>query len=308
MRIVLLILALVSCATVFAEDGALHYFTQGNRPGVATPYGDNEAVGQYLQCGDVKLWYEVYGEGAPLFVFHGGGVGSPYELGELIDAIRSLNRYQVFVVSTRGHGRSELGVKRMSLEQRAEDFSELIRKLSPGRKVALVGFSDGAYSSMSLAVHNPELVERVVAIGAGTVAAGYMSPDAKIADWEKADKRFCDQQRRLMPEPARWQEFLSDYMGYWSRLNLDREFFSIIECPLLLIVGDEDDHAPIQTVVDAYYMAPRSRLSVIPKAWHTCFLDNFPATWSAMESFLTADAATFDGSVKVDYPKGESTR
>lgn len=277
-----------------------YYFTQGDRPGSETPYGNNTSVGKYVQADDVKIYYEVYGEeGKPLYVLHGGGVGSPYEMGQLIDSLRCLGQFRVFVVSTRGHGRSELGHRRMSLEQRATDMSAVIRQLTPGEKVSLVGFSDGAYSSMSVAVHYPELVERIVAIGAGTLKPGYMAPDAKVSDWEKYDMRYCEQQRRLMPEPDRWQEFLTDYMSYWNRLNLDDGFFGRIQCPVLMMVGDEDDHAPIQTVVDAYFMAPSARLSIIPKSWHPCFLDNFPSTWSSMKNFVLENDKDLQGSKKV---------
>ena len=296
-NILIVLLCLLSVAIVAQEK--YHYFDQGQRQGSATPYGNNTSVGQYVQADDVRLYYETYGEGSPLFVLHGGGVGSSYELGELIDSLRAQQRYKVFVVSTRGHGRSELGHRKMSLEQRAKDMSAVIRQLVPEQKVSLIGFSDGAYTSMSVAVYYPELVERVVAIGAGTVKAGYMSAEVNVADWGVADKRFYDQQRRLMPEPDRWQEFATDYMSYWNRLNLGKDFFSRIQCPILMMTGDEDDHAPVQTVVDAYYMAPKAQLSIIPKAWHTCFLDNFPATWWSLKKFVLQDINQLQGSRKV---------
>lgn len=298
-RILLLSWIVLSCSKSNSTMESFYYFTQGDRPGSETPYGNNTSIGKYVQADDVKIYYETYGEGKPLYVLHGGGVGTPYEMGQLIDSLRGLGMFKVFVISTRGHGRSELGHKKMSLEQRAIDLSEVINHLSPGEKVSFVGFSDGAYSAMSVAVHHPELVERIVAIGAGTVKAGYMAADAKVSDWEKYDKRFCDQQRSIMPEPDRWQEFLTDYMSYWNTLNLREEFFSRIQCPVLLMVGDEDDHAPLQTVVDAYYMAPSSRLSIIPKAWHTCFMDNFPATWNSMKRFVQENIDELQGSRKV---------
>lgn len=301
--ILIALLYLLSLAALAQKN--YYYFAQGERQGSATPYGNNTSVGQYVQADNVRLYYEIYGEGSPLFVLHGGGVGSPYELGELIDSLRAQQRYKVFVVSTRGHGRSELGHRKMSLQQRAKDMSAVIRQLAPNQKVSLVGFSDGAYTSMSVAVHNSELVERVVAIGAGTVKAGYMSAEVKVSDWETADKRFYDQQRRLMPEPDRWQEFATDYMGYWNHLNLGRDFFSRIQCPILMMTGDEDDHAPVQTVVDAYYMAPKAQLSIIPKAWHTCFLDNFPATWWSLKKFLLEDINQLQGSHKIYDKKNQ---
>ena len=58
--------------------------------------------------------------------------------------------------------------------------------------VILFGFSDGAYTSYKVAAMYPDRVERVVAIGAGTLQPGYFPPDMKVEDLEKADKAFMD--------------------------------------------------------------------------------------------------------------------
>jgi hypothetical protein len=70
---------------------------------------------------------------------------------------------------------------------------------------------------------------------------------------------------------------------------------------LLTIAGDEDDHAPLVTMVAAHQMIPDSRLCIVPKAWHTAFLDNFPVTWAAMDGFIHADRNSFQRSRKVEY-------
>ena len=274
---------LLASILTLASTAQTFYFTQGERKGSDTPYGNNSAAGQYIATDDIRMWCEVYDEGDPLVVLHGGGVGCAYEMSALIDSLRAQKRYRVIVLATRGHGRTGLGHKHMSLEQRARDFAPVIRQLAGGRKARILGFSDGA---MSIAINDPELVERVVAIGAGTVRAGFMAEDVNVKDWEAFDKRFCDQQKALMPEPDRWQEFASDYMRYWHNVNLGKDFFSKIPCPVLFMAGDRDDHAPVQTVVDARQLTPRSHLSIIPDAWHTCWLDNMPATWSALKGFI----------------------
>ena len=277
---------LLASILTLASTAQTFYFTQGERKGSDTPYGNNSAAGQYIATDDIRMWCEVYDEGDPLVVLHGGGVGCAYEMSALIDSLRAQKRYRVIVLATRGHGRTGLGHKHMSLEQRARDFAPVIRQLAGGRKARILGFSDGAYSAMSIAINDPELVERVVAIGAGTVRAGFMAEDVNVKDWEAFDKRFCDQQKALMPEPDRWQEFASNYMRYWHNVNLGKDFFSKIPCPVLFMAGDRDDHAPVQTVVDARQLTPRSHLSIIPDAWHTCWLDNMPATWSALKGFI----------------------
>ena len=104
-----------------------------------------------------------------------------------------------------------------------------------------------------------------------------------------------------MPEPERLQEFWTDYMNFWSQMNVGAEVFGAIRCPVLLIAGDEDDHAPLVTMVEAEQYIPKASLCIVPKAWHTAFLDNFDVTWTAIEQFLQTDKAKLIGSRKVEY-------
>ena len=163
----------------------LHYFMQ--QPGnyeSATPYGHNEKAGHYVQAGDAKIYYEVYGQGKPVFVFHGGGVGTPYEMGQLIDKLRQ--NYQVIAVSTRGHGRSEIGHSPLTYEQKAEDMLAVMNAVT-NESAILLGFSDGAYTAYKVASMYPERVDRVIAIGAGTLKKGFFSGDMKVEDLAKID-------------------------------------------------------------------------------------------------------------------------
>ena len=278
----------------------IRYFLQPESvTGSDTPYGNNPAVGRYAQTEDAKIYYEVYGEGKPVFVFHGGGVGTPYEMGQMIDRLRQT--YQVVVVSTRGHGRSEIGHTPLTYEQKAVDMLAVMREVTDA-PATLLGFSDGAYSAYKVAALYPEAVERVVAIGAGTLRKGFFqAASLRVADMEVLDKAFIEQQKNIMPEPERLQEFWTDYTDFWSKTEVGAEVLGAIQCPVLLIAGDEDDHAPIATMMEAEQMIPNARLCIVPKAWHTAFLDNFAVTWAAVESFLRQDAKDLKPSRKVEY-------
>lgn len=283
-------------ATATAE---MRYFMQP--PGVqgsAVPYGNNEKAGHYAQAGDARIYYEVYGKGKPLFVFHGGGVGTPYEMGQLIDKLRQ--DYQVIAVSTRGHGRSEIGHSPLTYEQKAQDMLAVMKEIT-NEPAVLLGFSDGAYTSYKVAAMYPERVDRIVAIGAGTLKPGFFSGELKVAELEKLDAAFIEQQKKIMPEPERYQEFCDNYMAFWSKMEVGEDFFKTIQCPVLLIAGDEDDHAPMVTMVEAEQYIPRASLCIVPKAWHSAFLDNLPVTWAAIDGFLQSDRENLNGSQKVSY-------
>ncbi|WP_143150793.1 hypothetical protein [Chitinophaga sancti] len=62
----------------------LRYFGQGNAvlPN-SVPYGNNHIAGHYIQAGDAKIYYEVYGKEQPVALLHGGVFGSAYDLTRL---------------------------------------------------------------------------------------------------------------------------------------------------------------------------------------------------------------------------------
>ena len=291
--------AIVTSLLLGNSVDAARYFTQGDKPGSSTPYGENVRLGKYAQAGDAKIYYEVYGAGEPILILHGGGVGTPYELGKILDKLK--NNHKLIVMSTRGHGRSEIGHEPLTYKQKADDALAVLDALKISAPVQILGFSDGAYTAYEIAALYPARVERITAIGAGTLKAGYFQSEISLADLEKFDEKFFAAQKKIRPEPERRQEFLSDYMKLWSRQSVGAETFEKIKCPVLLIAGDEDDHAPIITVLEAHQLIENSRLCVVPKAWHTAFLDNYDVTATAILQFVNAPLKNLQPSKKVEY-------
>ena len=158
----------------------MRYFMQGDSVGSATPYGDNLKVGDYVQASDAKIYYEIYGAGEPILILHGGGVGSPYELGKILDELKK--SHKLIVMSTRGHGRSEIGYEPLTYKQKADDTLAVLDAVKIFEPIQILGFSDGAYTAYEIAALYPERVERITAIGAGTLKAGYFSSEISIAE------------------------------------------------------------------------------------------------------------------------------
>ena len=293
----LCVFALFTSSALAEEE--LKYFMQPENVKISSvPYGNNISCGRYAQTDDAKIYYEVYGEGKPVFVLHGGGVGFAYEMGQFIDKLRG--DFQVVSVSTRGHGRSEIGNTPMTFEQKANDIVTVMREITK-QPAILIGFSDGAFTAYKIASMYPESVERVVAVGAGTLRKGFFHGELPLSELEKADKIFIGQQKKIRPEPERWQEFLNKYMSFWENMEVGAELLSTIKAPVLLIAGDEDDHAPLITMVEAHQIIPNSRLLIVPKAWHDAFHENFNLVWEAVKPFVYSDVKNLKPSNKVDY-------
>ncbi|MCB0044524.1 MAG: alpha/beta hydrolase [Caldilineaceae bacterium] len=260
-----------------------HAFQTAPSPAGAIQYGNNPQAGRYADAGDEKIYYELYGQGEPLVVLHGGNLGSTYEMAGFIDKLSE--SYQVIAISTRGHGKSEIGSVPFTLEQRANDALAVINAVTK-ENVTVLGFSDGAYSGYMLAGMYPDRVKKLVAIGAGEMRPGPSTFNLTSESVFSLDRPYWEQQLTLMPEPHRADEFFAKMSDFYNQLTASKELFHSIQCPVLVVVGERDQNAHLSTVIAAYYMIPNSQLAIIPNTTHTVFLENFPAVWASINPFL----------------------
>ena len=223
-------LSICSCTT-FASGApaaqARYFMQEGSDIVSAIPYGNNSAAGHYVQADDAKLYYEVYGKGEPVLVMHGGGVGCTYEMGRFIDKLSE--KYQVIAMSTRGHGKSEIGSKPISHEQRANDALAVLTAVT-NKPAIVLGFSDGAYAGYKLASMYPEKVTKLIAIGAGeNVPALRQIVPSKVEDIKKFDPEFMELQLKLAPEPERLQAYWNEFYTFYNHLVVSKELFNSIK-------------------------------------------------------------------------------
>lgn len=263
----------------------LNAFSQKEMPAVVNEisYGNNSKAGHYVQAGDAKIYYEVYGKGQPMVILHGGIVGSISEMHQFIDSFSK--SYQVIAISTRGHGKSEIGSAPVTYEQRANDMMAVINVVTKD-SVTLLGFSDGAYTGYKLASMYPARVKKLIAIGAGEQVPGLRKVVFDAKDAMRADNLFWKQKLALMPEPQRLPEFWDKMANFYNSMVASKELFNSIKCPVLVMAGEQDMNAPLATVIATYQMIPNSQLSIIPNAPHPVFLVNFAAVWASIVPFI----------------------
>jgi len=262
----------------------LRYFMQATpSPGNETQYGNNPKAGHYANADDAKIYYEVYGKGKPIVVLHGGIFGSTYEMFQFIDSLKK--NYQVIAVSTRGHGKSELGTEPITYEQKANDVMAAINAVTKD-SVIIVGFSDGAYAGYELASKYPNRIRKLIAIGATELHPGLRDFAFDVKQAIALDTGYWSQQFKLMPEPKRLQEMFTKLGNMYNQLTLDSAFFQTIKCPTFVMAGDRDAGNPPQRVVHTAQMIQRSQIGIIPNTTHGVFLENFNAVWACVVPFL----------------------
>jgi len=260
-----------------------HFMQSAPTPANAIQYGNNPNAGRYVNAGDAKIYYEVYGKGQPIVVLHGGIFGSTYEMHQFIDSLTK--NFQVIAVSTRGHGKSELGKNPVTYEQKATDVMAVINAVTKD-SVIILGFSDGGYAGYKLASMYPARVKKLIAIGATALQPGTRDFTFKTEQAIALDTAYWNQQFTLMPEPKRLQEMFTSLRGMYNQLSLDSMFFQTIKCPTLVMAGDKDAGNGPKLLVHTAQMISNSIIGIIPNTTHTVFLDNFPAVWACIVPFI----------------------
>lgn len=278
------LLLLTSMSAVGQGQQRLRHFMQQNPlPATAIPYGNNAKAGHYVKSGDASIYYEVYGTGKPIVTLHGGIFGSTLEMGRFIDSLAK--SYKVIAVSTRGHGKSEIGKVDPTYEQKAKDVNAIIQA-ETSDSATVLGFSDGAYTGYYLAASFPAKVKKLIAIGAGTWKKEWRNFTVTRDMAFGLDSLYWKQQMTLAPEPKRIDEWCTTISRTYNSTEVSDDLLKRIQCPVLVLSGELDQNAPLQTVIEAYRLIPRVQLGIIPNAPHPVFLVNFDAVWAIMKPFF----------------------
>ncbi|PKB89482.1 hypothetical protein A8A01_15355 [Ewingella americana] len=72
----------------------------------------------------------------------------------------------------------------------------------------------------------------------------------------------------------------------YDQTIVGKSLFQTIYALVLVMAGEKDMNAPIDTVLAAYKMLPNAHLAIIPDAPHPAFAVNFDAVWASIAPFL----------------------
>jgi pimeloyl-ACP methyl ester carboxylesterase len=234
------------------------------------------------------LYFEEHGAGDPLLLLH-GGLGGVHSWPAQIPALAA--RYRVIVPEQRGRGRTPDHDGPLSYDGMTQDTAALIEERAP-RGVHVVGASDGGVIGLMLAIHRPELVRRLVVIGANfhqdglLTESGWTSLPADDPAWTRPRERYA----AVSPDgAAHWPIIFAKLVALWEREpELSDAELRSIEAPVLVIAGDDDAVALTHTA--ALYGALRhGQLAVVPGTSHACFVEKPDLVNRLIFDFLAAE-------------------
>jgi pimeloyl-ACP methyl ester carboxylesterase len=213
---------------------------------------------------DLDLYYEIYGEGEPLVLIHGGGSTIWTSFGRLIPLLSG--HRSIIAVELQAHGRTADRQSPLSFEQDADDICMLLDNLDIARADYL-GFSNGGQTAIEIALRHPHRVRKII------IASSFYNRAAVAEDfWKGFDDATLDQ----MPQPLhegflavnnnrdalqtmfnRDVERMKNFKG-WTDNQLQS-----IRVPVLVMNGSHDLAAP-EHAVEMFRLIPGAELAILP--------------------------------------------
>ncbi|MFK4547806.1 pimeloyl-ACP methyl ester carboxylesterase [Streptomyces tendae] len=226
-------------------------------------------MGEYADLRGVSTWYETEGTGEPLVLLHGGLCTNDTWGAQRPDLAAV---YRVFLPERRAHGHTPDVPGPLTYRDMAGDTAAFVETVVGG-PAHLVGWSDGGVVALLVAVARPDLVGRVVVIGANFRPATECFADPGMLDAmtpESPDLAFFRElYEAVSPDGAdHWPVVAAKVLDMWrTQPTLTTEELARIQAPTLVMSGD-DDLMTLEHTADLYRAVPGARLAVVPGASH----------------------------------------
>jgi len=218
----------------------------------------------YSDVNGLKMYYEIYGEGRPLVLIHGGGSTIQTTFGRIIPMLAE--HRQIIGVELQAHGRTSDRENEVTFEQDADDVATLLKNLNISR-ADFFGFSNGGTTALQIAIRHPELVDKIVAASAlckrNGVSSGFWD-FMKQARLENMPEQLKEAYKKVTSNPRGLQVMHDkDAKRMLDFKDIPDEKIKSITVPVLILIGDKDVITP-EHAIEMHRLIPNSELAIIP--------------------------------------------
>src|SRR5579885_84693 len=232
---------------------------------------DRHRVTGYAPVNGLNMYYEITGAGEPLIY-----VPAAFAFAGITEFPELTKRWRVVQVDLQGHGRTADIDRPLSFEQHARDIVALVRHLGIER-ANFFGWRYGGLISLLIAMHHPELVDRIATYGtlfgapSDAIRPDKLGPPVEQTPDGAAHRFARDQYRRVAPDPDHWPVIWKKLMDI-TLPTFTREQLASVRNRFLVALGD-NDFIRLEHALYAYSAIPNAELAVIPDATHFLLYD-----------------------------------
>ena len=238
----------------------------------------------YVAHDGARIYYAVFGAGAPVILLHGGLVNSRWWANQVPSLTKA--GYEAILIDSRGHGRSSRDARPYTYELMASDVVAVMDHLGV-RKASVVGWSDGAIIGLVMALHDPERLTRVFAFAANMDPSG-VKPDVETnPTFARAVARGASDYAVLSPTPGDFPAFQKAIETMWAtEPNYAPDQLARITTSVAIVDGDHDEAIKPEHTRYLARSIPGAKLIFLPGVSHFAMLQKPAAFNAAMLEFL----------------------
>jgi len=192
----------------------------------------------YSEVNGIKMYYEIYGQGKPLVLIHGGGSTIETTFGRVIPMLAK--KYKV--------------------------IATLLKNLNLS-KADFFGFSNGGTTTIQIAIRHPEIVDKIILGSALCKRNGV--PERfwdfmKQVTLENMPKQLKEAYLKVSPNPKGLQVMHDkDAERMLNFKDIPDNQIESIKAPTLIIIGDKDIIKP-EHAIEMHRQLTNSSLAIIP--------------------------------------------
>jgi len=231
---------------------------------MATDMSEAKTAGKYASVNGLTMYYEIHGKGFPLVLIHGGGSTIGTTFGRILPELAKT--HQVIAVELQAHGHTRDIDRPLSFAQDADDIAALLKQLSIA-KADIFGFSNGASTTLEMAIRHPDMVNKIIVASTMYKKDGaypWLWEMMKHPTFEGMPQPLKDAYLAINPDnDALHTMYERDVVRMQSFSDIRDEDMKAIKASALIICGDNDVVKPEHTV-EMYRMMQHSKLAIFP--------------------------------------------
>lgn len=229
-------------------------------------YSQNSKKTNTIELNGLHTYYEVYGNGSPLFLLHGFTQSSQ----SWIPFVEEFSdEHEVYLVDLMGHGKSSPFTKELSIKAAAQNLKDLAEYLELD-SIHAIGYSYGGEILFQLTLLEPNLIKSMIIIGScGSWEAKDFPEFVEYLSYSNIENLPWMREQQMNED--RIKNILDQFPNY--TVNVTESELKSIKTKTLFVVGDKDPTVPLECVIQAKRNMPSAFLWILPNTEHRIHQD-----------------------------------